>query len=325
MEYRDYYAVLGVDKSATQDEIKRVYRKLARKFHPDLNKDEGAEDKFKEIGEAHEVLSDTEKRAAYDQLGQSYQPGQEFRPPPNWDAGFEYSGGGDSEHERAQQFSDFFENLFGESYQQQRSSHARSRFNAKGDDHHAKVAIDLEDVFHGTSRMISLKMPELTEDGHLAVKEHKLKVTIPKGVREGQHIRLKGKGAPGLGEGGAGDLFLEIVFKPHPYYRVEGKNLYLDLPVTPWEAALGGKVKTPTPNGIVDLNIPAGSTQGRKLRLKARGIPAEPAGDLYINIQISLPPADTDKAKELYKAMAHELNFDPRADLIASAKQASRV
>jgi len=320
MEYKDYYAILGIDKSATQDEVKRAFRKLARKFHPDVNKDQGAEEKFKELSEANEVLSDPEKRAAYDQIGKGYQPGQEFRPPPDWDAGFEFSRGFDDDAARAGDFSDFFENLFGDAYRQQRASHARSRFHARGEDHHAKILIDLDDAFHGNKRVIVLKVPELTEDGHVVVKNRKLEVTIPKGAREGQHIRLRKQGSPGLGEGSAGDLYLEIAFKDHPLFHVEGADLYLDLPVAPWEAALGGKIKTPTPGGTVDLNIPAGSGQGRKLRLKGRGIPARPPGDLYVTLQIVLPPADTEKAKKLYTTMARELAFDPRARLFQHAR-----
>ncbi|GBE44183.1 MAG TPA: J domain-containing protein [Rhizobiales bacterium] len=325
MEYKDYYALLGVEKSATQDEIKRAYRKLARKFHPDLNKDSGAEAKFKEIGEANEVLSDPEKRAAYDQLGKAYRPGQDFRPPPDWDAGFEFSDSPAGGGAREQDFSDFFETLFGDAHRQQRATGARARFHARGQDHHAKVLIDLEDAIHGARRTIVLKVPELTENGHLAVRDRKLEVTIPKGVREGQHIRLKGQGAPGLGDGGAGDLYIEIAFRAHPVYQAEGADLHLDLPVAPWEAALGGKVKVPTPGGIVDLNIPAGSKQGRKMRLKGRGIPAKPPGDLYVTLQIVLPPADNAKAKKLYRTMARELDFDPRGDLLRKAGKGSHA
>lgn len=324
MEYKDYYKILGVEKTATQDEIKRAYRKLARKYHPDLNKEEGAEAKFKEVGEAHEVLSDPEKRAAYDQLGSGYQPGQEFRPPPGWDAGFEFSGG---EEMGAHEFSDFFESLFGGAFRQQRAGGAgprtRAQFRAKGEDHHAKVMIGIEDAFHGAKRTISLKLPELMGDGHLMLRERRLDVTIPKGVQEGQHIRLRGQGGPGLGGGEAGDLYLEIAFAPHPVYGTEGADLYVDLPVTPWEAALGAKVKAPTPGGVVDLNIPPDSKQGRKLRLKGRGLPGKTPGDLYVTLQIALPPA-SDKAKKLYEEMAKELDFNPRERLMRAAGQGAK-
>ncbi len=319
MEYKDYYKILGVENTSTQDQIKIAYRKLARKYHPDLNKDEDAEDKFKEVGEAYEALKDIEKRAAYDQLGQSYKYGQDFQPPPNWDQGFEFSGQSGDFSGQNHQFSDFFEGLFGEAYKEQRSEQARARFDAKGQDHHAKVGIDIPDSFHGAKRTIGLKVPELSLDGHVLLKERKLDVTIPKGVREGQHIRLKGQGASGLGEGKSGDLYLEIIFNPHSDYYTEGADLFLKLPVTPWEAALGGKVKIPTPGGEVDLTIPANSGQGKKLRLKGRGLPAKKAGDLYVILQIALPPADTDKAKELYEKMASELDFDPRSNLMKTA------
>jgi len=318
MEYRDYYKILGVEKSATQDEIKRAYRKLARKCHPDLNKEEGADEKFKEVGEANEVLSDPEKRAAYDQLGKGYRPGQEFRPPPDWDAGYEFTGSTGDRGAGAHEFSDFFEGLFGRAFRGQEGGGTRAQFCAKGQDHHAKVLIDLEDAIHGAKRTISLKLPELTEDGHLAVRERKLEVTIPKGVRDGQHIRLKGQGAPGLGAGEPGDLYIEIVFKPHSLYSAEGSDLYLDLPVAPWEAALGAKIKAPTPGGVVDLKIPSGSKQGRKLRFKGRGLPAKPAGDLYVSLQIALPPGDTAEAKMLYEQMAEKLDFNPRERLMRS-------
>lgn len=324
MEYKDYYAVLGIDKSATVDEIKRVYRKLAREYHPDLNKAEGAEDRFKEIGEANDVLSDPEKRAAYDQLGQDYAAGQEFRPPPNWDEGFEFADGPAGGTGNPEDFSAFFEEMFGRAQRQRQGQHqgqsARTspNFDAKGQDHHARVAIDLEDTFKGAKHQITLKVPELDPSGHVILKERLLKVHIPKGVREGQQIRLKKQGAPGYGKGEPGDLFLEISFKPHKLYHADGVDLYLDLPVTPWEAALGGKIKVPTPGGAVDLNIPANSKQGRKLRLKGRGIPSKTSGDLFVVLQIALPAADNENAQALYKKMASELDFDPRAHLSGS-------
>jgi curved DNA-binding protein len=308
MEYKDYYAALGITKDATQDDVKRAYRKLARQFHPDLNKDAGAEGQFKEIGEANDVLSDPEKRAAYDQLGAGYQAGQDFRPPPDWDQGFEYSGDGQDAA-----FSDFFEHLFGRG--QRAQARQGTQFHASGQDHHARVLIDLEDAFSGATRAIQLKMPKVTADGHVITEQRTLNVNIPKGVQPGQHIRLKGQGAPGLGQGRSGDLYLEIEFAPHKLYRIEGRDVYLDLPVAPWEAALGGKVKAPTPLGVVDVTIPANSTQGRKLRLKGRGIPGQNPGDFYAVLQISLPPAGDEKAKEIYQKMARELSFNPRAGL----------
>ena len=313
MEYKDYYAALGVAKDATQDEIKKAYRKLARKFHPDLNKEDGAEEKFKEIGEAHDVLSDPEKRIAYDQLGSGYRPGQEFKPPPDWDAGFEFTGGPFRAGDGDGAFSDFFEELFGRARQGERGQ--RAQFHAKGQDHHAKVLIELDDAFTGAKRTIQLSVPKLTADGHVVTEAHTISFNIPKGVRAGQHIRLKGKGAPGMGEGQPGDLYLEVEFAPNPLYTADGRDLYLNLPLAPWEAALGGKVKAPTPEGTVDVTIPANSAQGRKLRLKGRGIPGNPPGDFYVVLQISLPSSDDETARELYRKMADELDFNPRAAL----------
>jgi curved DNA-binding protein len=305
MEYKDYYKRLGVERDATADAIKSAYRKLARKYHPDINKEKGSEDRFKELSEAYEVLSDPEKRAAYDQVGQGYRPGQEFRPPPDWDAGFEFSGDG-----AGAQFSDFFESLFG------RGRGRRSReFRGRGQDHHAKVLIDLEDAYRGATRTIALRSAELGEDGQVHLRERQVNVSIPKGVRQGQMIRLAGQGSPGIGGGPAGDLFLEIEFNPHSIYKVDGKDVYLDLPVTPWEAGLGGKVKAPTPAGTVDLNIPAGSGQGRKLRLRGRGIPSAEPGDFYAVLQIALPPPSDPEAQRLYREMAAKLAFNPRQNL----------
>jgi curved DNA-binding protein len=312
MEYRDYYQIMGVPRDATQDEIKRAYRKLARKFHPDVSKEADAEARFKEVGEAYEVLKDPEKRAAYDRLGANWKAGQEFRPPPDWGQGFEFHGGGFTGAD-AGGFSDFFETLFGRGFG--RDVGGRGGFHARGEDTHAKVLIDLEDAYHGATRALTLTHTELGADGRPLVKERTLNVRIPKGVHQGQHIRLARQGGMGIGKGEAGDLYLELEFRPHPFYRVEGKDVFLDLPVAPWEAALGATLTAPTPTGPVDLKIPAGSGAGRKLRLKERGIPGRPAGDLYVVMQIALPPADTERAKAVYREMEKALGFNPRARL----------
>jgi curved DNA-binding protein len=313
MEYKDYYKIMGLERTATQDEIKRAYRKLARKYHPDVSKEKDAEARFKEVGEAYEVLKDPEKRAAYDHLGANYQAGQEFRPPPNWDSGFEFSGGGFTEADQAG-FSDFFEELFG---RQAHGAHAgyRTQFHARGQDHHAKVVVDLDDAFHGATRSISLQTPALDEHGQMRLSNRTLNVKIPRGVKEGQQIRLVGQGSPGMGQGTQGDLYLEIYFKPHPLYRVEGRDLHMQLPVAPWEAALGATVKTPTPDGTLDLKIPAGSNSGNKLRLKGRGIPGNPPGDIYVTLSVVVPPADSEQARAAYQEMASKLAFNPRADM----------
>lgn len=312
MKYRDYYQILGVSRDAAQDEIKRAYKKLARKYHPDVSDQPDAEEKFKEVGEAYEVLKDPEKRAAYDQFGDQWKEGQGFTPPPGWDAGFEFRGGGftgqDSSH-----FSDFFEALFGANhgFQTGRAGFAGQRA-ARGEDHHAKILVTLEEVWAGQSRTLSLKLPTLDPTGHLRNQVKTLKINIPKGIREGQKIRLAGQGGEGTNGQPKGDLFLEVQYASHPIYKVEGDDLVISLPITPWEAALGEKVEVPTLAGKVELKIPPGSQSGAKLRLKGRGI----RGDLYVILSIVTPKADSDEAKELYRKMAEKLPMNPRANLI---------
>lgn len=315
MEYKDYYKIMGIGRDATQDEIKRAYHKLARKYHPDVSKEADAEERFKEVGEAYEVLKDPEKRAAYDQLGTNWKSGQEFRPPPDWSPGFEFHGGGFTGADAAQ-FSDFFETLFGRG--DFGSGFGRGSYreiHARGEDTYAKVLIDIEDAYHGASRTLTLSQSDYGTNGQLQVKERSLNVHIPKGVFQGQHIRLSKQGGKGIGQGQPGDLYLEVEFKPHPFYHVENKDVYLDLPVAPWEAALGAVIKVPTPSGKVDLKIPAGSAANRKLRLKGRGIPARNPGDLFVQLQIVLPPANTDPAKAAYKQFEQAMQFNPRSRL----------
>ena len=315
MEFKDYYKVMGVARDATEPQIKQAYRKLARKYHPDVSKEKDAEARFKDLGEAYEVLKNPEKRAAYDQLGKGPRPGENFRPPPDFGSGFEFSGagGGDSA------YSDFFESLFGAQARsgtnRTRGDFRPSRGDGRGEDHHAKVLLDLDATLQGGTRTLTLRVPEIDADGRLASKERTLNVQVPKGILAGQNIRLAGQGERGQGGGVPGDLFVEVEFQPHAYYRVDGRDLYLDLPVAPWEAALGATVKIPTPTGSVDLKIPAASHAGSKLRLKGRGIPAKPAGDFYVVLQIALPPATDDAAKAAYSAMAAALPFNPRASL----------
>jgi curved DNA-binding protein len=311
MQYKDYYQVMGLARDASQDEVKRAYRKLARKYHPDVSKEHDSEAKFKELGEAYEVLKDPEKRAAYDQLGANWKSGQEFRPPPNWDEGFEFKGGGFTGGD-AGGFSEFFEQLFGRAGFQTAGTGRHYGEHLRGQDSHAKIHIDLEDCYHGATRTISLSTPEMNAQGHIHVKHRSLNVKIPKGVKPGQHIKLAGQGNPALGNGQAGDLFLEIAFNDHSLYRVSEADVYLDLPVTPWEAALGAKIKVPTPEGKVDLKIPPNSRQGSKLRLAGRGLPTKVPGDFFVVLQIVLPPATTEQAKAAYQNMQHALDFNPR-------------
>lgn len=313
MDFKDYYKIMGVARDASQDEIKRAYRKLARKYHPDVSKEADAEALFKDLGEAYAVLKDPEKRAAYDQLGAGWKAGQDFQPPPDWDAGFEFSGGFAGAD--APPYSDFFESLFGRGFTSGQRDGRQAGIHVHGEDHHAKVLIDLEDAYRGAARSISLRAPELDSTGHVSTRLRTLNVKIPKGVKQGQRIRLAGQGSPGIGKGQAGDLYLEIEFNPHSLYRVEGRDVYLELPVAPWEAALGATVKVPTPDGPVDLKIPKGTTRRRKLRLQKRGIPGEPPGDLYVELVITLPPAESDTARQLYQKMQQDLAYNPRSKL----------
>ncbi len=311
MEYKDYYEILEVGRDASQDDIKRSYRKLARKHHPDISKDAGSEDKFKEIGEAYEVLKDPEKRAAYDKFGSNWEQGQDFRPPPDWDAGFEFSGAGGG---GAEGFSDFFSELFGGSGRFQQGQ-GRS-FARQGEDHHARIIITLAEAYKGTRRTFTLARPTVDEQGRLINKQHTITVNIPKGIAEGQKIRLAGQGMPGQHGGVHGNLYLEVSFADHPLFRAKKRNIYLTLPITPWEAALGGKIECPTLSGIVHLNVPPNSQSGKKLRLKGRGLSSDShSGDQIVTLEIVIPPAKTDKEKEFYKDMAKIMPLNPRQSM----------
>ena len=306
MEFKDYYEIMGVARDASSDEIKRAYRRLARKFHPDVSKEKDAEARFKEVGEAYEVLRDPEKRAAYDQLGRR-PAGEEFRPPPNWNFEFE---GEDSSGEH----SDFFEQLFGGlGGARSRAGRAgRGGFRRRGFDTHAQVDITLEEAFHGTTRTLSLQRVE-RKDGKLEPRVQQLQVKIPAGVVDGQQIRVAAQGEPGAGGEAAGDLFLQLRLLPHQFFRVDGRDIWLDLPVTPWEAALGETVRVPTLAGRVDLKIPKGSQTDRQLRLKERGLPGRPPGDQFVVLKIVVPAADSEAREALYKQMAATMAMNPRA------------
>jgi curved DNA-binding protein len=318
MKFKDYYQTLELKKDATQDEIKRAYRKLARKLHPDVNKSHDAEEKFKELGEAYEVLQDPEKRAAYDKFGSNWQAGQDFEPPPNWDAGFEFSGGGFTQSD-ASQFSDFFESLFGKSSASSHSrggGHPHGGFQTRGQDVHAKIVINLEDSYRGSQQTITLSRPVVDEHGHVRTTPHSISLSIPKGIMEGQQIRLEGQGSQGMGQGKNGDLFLEIAFNPHRIFTIDKRDIHLLLPVTPWEAALGATITLPTLGGSVDLKIPPGSQAGKKLRLKGRGLSsAAHAGHQYITLTIVTPEATTDEQKKCYEQMARLMPMNPRRGL----------
>lgn len=304
MQFKDYYKIMGVARDATDAQIKQAYRRLARRYHPDVSKERDAEARFKEVGEAYEVLRNPEKRAAYDQLGQGPGPGEEFRPPPGWDSGFEFGGGGPSQDPG--DYSDFFESLFGRASGFQ-PGHRR--------DHHARVMLDLDATLQGGARTLTLRLPQVEADGHLRTRERTLSVQIPRGILPGQHIRLAGQGAPASPGGEPGDLYLEVEFQPHRLYRLDGRDLLMTLPVSPAEAALGATIQVPTPTGPVDLRIPANSRGGSKLRLKGRGIPSSPPGDFYVVLEIALPEANDAKTRAAYAAFAAAAPFNPRAHL----------
>jgi curved DNA-binding protein len=314
VEYKDYYQTLGVAKTASEDEIKKAYRKLVRKYHPDVSKESDAQAKTQEINEAYGVLGDAEKRTAYDELGRGhqYRAGQEFRPPPDWGRGFGGGGGGpggpgqggfggvDSDF-----FSDLFANFGGGGGGRRRQPPQR------GEDSHASLTIDLSDSYQGATRTISLMVAERDAQDRIVTRERNLSVNIPKGVTAGQQLRLSGQGQPGAA--GPGDLYLEIQFRADARYRLDGRDVYQTVPVAPWELALGGEIEVTTPSGKVNVTVPAASQSGRKLRLRARGLPGKEAGDLYLLLEVVLPPATSDKARELYQTMARELAFNPRA------------
>lgn len=299
MKYKDYYQILGVDRNAQPEEIKRAYRKLARKYHPDVSHEANAEERFKELGEAYEVLRDPQKRAAYDRLGSGWHAGEDFSPPPGWSgADFHVHTGGFS----GGQFSDFFEALFGGT----RFGERGFRVDPAAATRTAELTIDLEEAYRGTTRTVTLETP--VRDGHGRVRQQtrSFKIRIPAGVGNGQRIRLPGQGP------GEGDTHFEVRIRPHPLFRLEGRDVYLDLPLAPWEAALGTKVTAPTLGTQVEIRIPAGTQSGGKLRLKERGLPGNPPGDQYLVAQIVTPPAETAAQRQWYERMAQEMPFEPR-------------
>lgn len=319
MQYRDYYQILDVPRGASQDDIKRAYRRLARKYHPDVSKESEAEKRFKEIGEAYEVLKDPDKRARYDRLGANYHAGDEFTPPPGWDPNqFRYATGD------AQGFSDFFSSLFGGEFGGGfGGGRARGGFKMQGQDQHAKISLTLEEAYAGSQRALQLSVPHVSADGRVTLAPRSLQVKIPAGVAPGQQIRLAGQGEPGIGGGPAGDLYLEVDILPHRLYRLEGRDVYVDLPIAPWEAALGASVPVPTLGGTVQLKIPAGSQGGAKLRLKGRGLGGNAPGDQYVVLKIVVPPAHDERTRRLYEQMARDLPFDPRASFAPDTAGAS--
>ncbi|MFB4205493.1 Curved DNA-binding protein [wastewater metagenome] len=313
MEYKDYYRILGVGRDADADEIKRAYRKLARKYHPDVSSEPDAEQRFKEVAEAYEVLRDPEKRRAYDELGSGWREGQDFRPPPEWEF---HTGGGRG----GADFSDFFESLFGggrSPFDDIFGGAARQHggFSVRGQDQTARLTVSLDEAFHGGARTVQLEGAEPDTQGRMRRTQRSLRVRVPAGVTNGQRIRLAGQGQPGMGGGERGDLYLEIHISPHHQFHLRGRDIHLDLPVAPWETALGARLKVPTLGGPVDMRIPAGSQAGKRLRLKGRGLPGEPPGDQYVTLRIVNPPMDDDAVRGLYEQLRDRCRFDPRANM----------
>jgi curved DNA-binding protein len=324
LEFKDYYQVLGVARDASADEIKRAYRRLARKYHPDVSKEAGAAAHMAEVNEAHAVLGDPERRAAYDALGRGHRAGEPFTPPPGWDEGFEFSGRGFGEGafgdgEPFGGFSDFFAELFGHAGRAPHERSARFTEARDGSDHHARIVLDLEDALKGATRRLTLRAPQLGADGRVTLAERTLEVSIPAGVRPGQMIRLAGQG----GGTPAGDLFLEVQLRPHPRFAVQGADLVTELPVAPLEAALGAVVPVAMPDGsTLQVRVPAGAQPGQRLTVRGRGLPGRTPGDLALVLRVVLPSAHEPRARRLYETMARELpDFDARRVAAAAAER----
>ncbi len=303
MKYQDYYQILGVARDASNADIKKSYRKLARRYHPDVNSEDVAEEKFKEVNEAYEVLKNAEKRKAYDQFGNDWKHGHEFNPGGFGDG---FGGGGFGNGD----FSDFFESVFGGGFQQQGSPFRQAP--QKGADRHLKLDISLEEAFLGGPKTIQFGQQQTIGDKLASPGLKKLKIAIPKGVTAGQKIRLNKQGHPAPNGGDAGDLYLEMSILPHRYFKLDEKDVVLRLPITPWEAAQGAKLKVPTLDGQVELTIKPGTQSGQKMRLKGKGMPGRQAGDQFVEIMIQTPPADNKKAEAFYHDMEKQFDFNPR-------------
>ena len=333
VKYQDYYEILGVPRSASQEEIHAAYRKLARKYHPDLNKSGDAEEKFKRVGEAYEVLKDPEKRKKYDALGENWKMGQEFTPPPGWEffssrpggrpgaQGFDFQVFGDFGDSPFSGFSDFFETLFGGGMgglRQQGGRRAPGGRRAgsaafRGQDQEAEVPISLEEAYRGARKGFTLESS--VPGGSTHQRESKtLEVTIPPGTTDGQRLRLRGQGVPGMGGGAPGDLYLRVRIQPHPLFKLEGSDLEIEVPVTPWEAALGARIEVPIIDGRAALKLPAGARSGQRLRLRGKGLPRKGGerGDQYVTIRIEVPPRLSARERELFEELSKSSSFQPR-------------
>jgi curved DNA-binding protein len=313
MDFKDYYQILGVDTAADKKAIKTAYRKLARKYHPDVSDHNNAEDKFKEVTEAYEVLKDPEKRAEYDELRQYGSHGQGFTPPPGWQSTRPNAGQGSSQYQG--NFSDFFSSIFGEEAGGAPHGFSSSEgFAGRGQDIETDLPIFLEDTLSDESKTLSYNLPHYSDDGRVTSVKKTLNVKIPAGVTDGERIRLKGQGGQGMGDGPSGDLYLRIRLVPHPLFDVEGHNLLITVPVAPWEAALGAKITVPTLSGKVQISIPADSQSGQKFRLKGKGlVHKQGAGDLFAVLNVVMPDTTNDDIKQHWEQLAKLSAFDPRA------------
>jgi curved DNA-binding protein len=314
MKYKDYYATLGVDKKASADEIKKAYRKLARKYHPDVSKEKNAKEKFQDVSEAYETLKDPEKKAAYDELG-THRPGQDFRPPPGWEQQFS---GGNGQFEDID-LADLFAGLgASRGFGGARGGRSARDIPIPGEDFEVQASIPLEQAYSGTMLELNLQIPEYDANGRLRRVPSVFKARIPPGVTDGERLRLPGKGGKGMNGGRDGDLYINVRLLPHRFYRVSGRDLFLDLPLAPWEAVLGTSVELPTLGGVVRLKVRPGTQAGQQLRLAKRGLPKPgQEGDLYAIAQIVVPPESTEREKELYTELAKASPFNPRAALEA--------
>ncbi len=310
MEFKDYYEILGVEPNADAKTIKAAYRKLARMYHPDVSDHHEAEDRFKEVAEAYQVLKDKEKRAEFDSIRQ-YGDSQGFQPPPDWQGGDFQSAGGDFQGG----FSDFFENIFGQAGHGSSRGFSHEHFSQRGEDVEFLLSLSLEDAYKGESRTISYQVPGFDENRRVVHTDKTLKVKIPAGTIDGGRIRLKGQGAPGIGDAPPGDLYLQIKFAEHPLFVVDGLNLTVTLPISPWELALGGKFEVPSLDGPIRLSVPACSQNGKKMRVKGKGLGKENSrGDLYVLLRACMPGKISEEERALWQQLAEKSNYDPRSD-----------
>ncbi len=315
MKYRDYYAILGVEPTASAEDIRKAYRRLARRYHPDVSKEDDAEERFKEVSEAYQTLSDPEKREAYDQLGR-HRPGEDFQPSPEWDTRFWQEG-----VEEDIDLAELLQRIGFHRAARRQGAAGQGAPSRRGQDYEIATSLSLEDAARGKDIALEFTVPEIGPDGRMRREAKTARIRVPKGVSDGERLRVPGKGGPGVGDGKPGDLYLDIRLECHPLFRVAGHDLYLELPIAPWEAVLGARVVLPSLEGPLTLTIPPGARGGQKLRLAGKGLPrrSEGAGDLYGVLQIVTPSVLSAKEQELFRELAATSTFDPRAHLLGDS------